>query len=131
MYERIKILRKSLKLSQSSFGEKIGVSRDVIKNLELNLVDVKEHFIKLICNEFNVNEDWLRTGEGEMFKEVPEEDEVAAYVAELLEDDGENPLFTLIKEIMHTYDQLDNKSKDVMKDYFSRLLNNLNAKKEG
>ncbi|MDA3730394.1 helix-turn-helix transcriptional regulator [Niameybacter massiliensis] len=66
--ERIKQLRKELNLSQKAFGERVGVSRDVIKNIELQLVDAKEHFIKLICLEFGVNEDWLRTGEGEMFK---------------------------------------------------------------
>ena len=65
--DRIKICRKQLNLSQKSFGEKLGVSRDVIKNIELNLVDTKEHFIKLICLEFGVNEEWLRTGTGEMF----------------------------------------------------------------
>lgn len=66
--ERIKLCRKQLKLSQNAFGERLGVSRDVIKNLELGIVDVKEHFIKLMCLELNVDEEWLRTGEGEMFK---------------------------------------------------------------
>lgn len=64
---RIRCLRKDyLKLSQEKFGEKLGVSRDVIKNMELDLVEVKEHFTKLICREFNVSYLWLKTGEGEM-----------------------------------------------------------------
>jgi hypothetical protein len=66
-----------------------------------------------------------------MFKDIPEEDEVAAYVSELLEDNGENPLYSLIKEIMHTYSQLDNKSQEVVSSFASKLLNNLNTKKEG
>ena len=94
--------------------------------IELNDEDIK----KLIAKEFNVNEEWLRNGIGEMFRIVPEEDAVASYVSDLL-DDPDNPLNSIIIEIMHTYNQLDNKSKDVLKKYASMLLSNLSTKKEG
>ena len=68
MFERIRKLRKEyLHLSQEEFGKRLGVSRSVIANIELNMLarpDQKEPLIKLICKEFNVNEDWLRTGAG-------------------------------------------------------------------
>lgn len=68
MFDRVRYLRKQkLHLTQEEFGEKLGVTRSVIKNMELNLLarpDQKEPLIKLICKEFNVNEDWLRTGAG-------------------------------------------------------------------
>lgn len=71
IYERIKLLRKNyLKMSQETFGEKLGVSRSVIKNIELNVLarpEQKLSLIKLICKEFNVNEDWLLNGNGDMF----------------------------------------------------------------
>ena len=71
MYERIRELRKNhLKLSQAMFGKKLGVSRDVIKNIELNILarpEQKEPIYKLICEKFNVNENWLKYGEGEIF----------------------------------------------------------------
>lgn len=71
MYERIRELRKNhLKLSQAMFGKKLGVSRDVIKNIELNILarpEQKEPIYKLICEKFNVNENWLKYGKGEMF----------------------------------------------------------------
>lgn len=70
MHERIKLLRKEhLKLSQEAFGELLGVSRSVIKNIELNTLarpDQKLSLIRLMCKEFNVNEDWILNGNGPM-----------------------------------------------------------------
>ena len=67
LFNRIKAVRKALKLSQREFGEKLGVSRDVIGNIEYNRVPPKELFLKHMCELYNVNEHWLRTGTGEMF----------------------------------------------------------------
>lgn len=66
-YERVKQLRKHLKMSQTAFAESLGLTRSVIKNIELGTVEIKEHVIKLITTTFNVNEEWLRNGHGEMF----------------------------------------------------------------
>lgn len=70
--KRIKELRKGLKLSQPAFGEKLGVSKDVIANIELERAPVKELMLKMICRTFNVNPLWLEKGEGEMFLDVPD-----------------------------------------------------------
>lgn len=70
--ERIKILRKELKLSQAAFGDKIGVKRDVIANIELERAPVKDLVIRMICRTFNVNPLWLETGEGEIFLDLPD-----------------------------------------------------------
>ncbi|KIL38674.1 transcriptional regulator [Gordoniibacillus kamchatkensis] len=67
MHDRIKAIREHLGLSQREFGEKLGVSRDVISNLEYNRVQPKELLLKHICELFSVNEKWLQTGEGDMF----------------------------------------------------------------
>ena len=64
MKERIRFIREKNKMSRAAFGERLGVSGDVINNLERGRVEIKDHFIKLICLQFNVNEEWLRTGEG-------------------------------------------------------------------
>lgn len=69
LYNRIKAIREELKLSQREFGEKLGVSRDVISNIEYNRVPLKELFIRHICELYNVNLHWLETGEGEMFND--------------------------------------------------------------
>lgn len=73
MNNRIKIVRKALKLSQREFGEKLGVSRDVISNLEYDRVQPKELLLRHICQLYRVNECWLLTGEGKMFDGNPEE----------------------------------------------------------
>lgn len=64
MNERIRMVREAAGLSQTAFGARLGVSRDVVNNLERGRVDIKDHFVKLICAEFQVDENWLRTGEG-------------------------------------------------------------------
>ena len=79
MNDRLKELRKSLKLSQAAFGAKVGVSRDVINNFENGRVELKDNFIQLICLKFSINEAWLRTGEGDMYRKTTSErlDEIA------------------------------------------------------
>lgn len=73
MVNRIKMVRETLKLSQREFGEKLGVSRDVISNIEYNRVQPKKLFLRHICQLYNINEHWLDTGEGNMFNENPNE----------------------------------------------------------
>ncbi|KNY24812.1 helix-turn-helix domain-containing protein [Pseudobacteroides cellulosolvens] len=101
IYERIRFLRKDhFKLSQEKFGDRLGVSRDVIKNMELNLVEVKEHFIKLICREFNVSYAWLKTGEGEMFD--TSFDDTTAMFDRIMASDNETA-----KKIFKAFSKLD------------------------
>ena len=64
---RVKAIREALKLSQREFGEKLGVSRDVISNIEYNRVPPKKLLLRHICELYNVNQQWLETGKGEMF----------------------------------------------------------------
>lgn len=90
MNNRIKQLRKAQKLNQTEFGEKLGVSKDVIYNLEAGRVTPTEMQIKLICKLFPVNEIWLRTGEGDMFQALTEDEQIAAYVGEVLKDSPES-----------------------------------------
>lgn len=67
MNERIKILRKTLGYSGEKFGSAIGVGRTAISLIESGKNNLTEQNIKSICREFNVNEDWLRNGNGDMF----------------------------------------------------------------
>ena len=68
--DRVKELHQTLKMTQTEFGEKLGVSKGVIVNLELSRVEVKDLMINLICRTFKVNTLWLEKGEGEMFTDV-------------------------------------------------------------
>ena len=72
MKDRIKTLRKALHLNQSDFGAKVGVKGNTIGNYEIGLRNPSDAVIFSICREFDVNEQWLRTGEGEMFNQSVE-----------------------------------------------------------
>lgn len=74
MNERIRKLRKHLDLTQREFGERLGIKGTTIANYELGRNEPIDAVISLICREFNVNEEWLRTGTGEMFVEMDKED---------------------------------------------------------
>ena len=84
MNERIKQLRATLGLSAEKFGGRIGVTRSAISKMELGVCNVSEQSILSICREFNVREEWLRSGTGEMFNELSQEEEVAYIVGQAL-----------------------------------------------
>lgn len=69
--ERIKDLRKELRLTQKEFAERIGMKPNTIATYELGRAIPSAPAINNICKEFNVNEAWLRTGEGAMFAKHP------------------------------------------------------------
>lgn len=72
MHERIKKIRTDNNMTQSEFAERLGVTRSVISNIELNRLakpEQKTSLIKLISKEFNINEEWVHSGVGEMFVE--------------------------------------------------------------
>lgn len=66
---RFSELRKHLKLSQEKFGAKMGLSKSGISSIESGARNVSENHIKLLAASFNINENWLRYGTGEMFLE--------------------------------------------------------------
>ncbi len=80
MNERIKELRKALGLTLDKFGERIGVQKTAISKIERGANGVTKQMFKCICREFNVNENWLRTGEGEMFVQKTLDDEIASFI---------------------------------------------------
>lgn len=72
MHERIKEIRKYLNLTQQGFADKLGVARNNIAGYETGKRSPSDAVISLICTKFGVNEDWLRTGAGEMFLPDPD-----------------------------------------------------------
>ena len=88
--ERIKELRKALKLSQTEFGVNIGVGLGVVRNLESSITLPSPAQIDLIVRVFNVNRAWLETGEGEMFVEMSRAEKIGRFVADVLEDEPDS-----------------------------------------
>ncbi len=89
MNERIKQLRKELGLTLDKFGEKIGVGKTAISKIENGDRSVTDQMFKSICREFNVREEWLRNGEGEMFVQMNRDERVADIVKKALASDDE------------------------------------------
>ncbi|WP_133964633.1 helix-turn-helix domain-containing protein [Eubacterium limosum] len=109
--KRIYELRTALDLSQESFGTKIGVTRSAVSNYESGGRNITDRTILIICREFNVNEEWLKEGKGDMFVDVLPEDELAAYCAQICAG-TDDFISSAILEYMH----LDEESKIVIKE---------------
>lgn len=84
MNERIRKLRKHLDMTQREFGERLGIKGNTIANYELGRNEPIDAVISLICREFNVNEEWLRNGTGEMFVELDKEDLLMEWAGRVL-----------------------------------------------
>ncbi|MDR0561727.1 MAG: helix-turn-helix transcriptional regulator [Spirochaetaceae bacterium] len=65
--DRIRVLRKTLNLRQDEFAKQLGLTQTTMSQIEVGRTALTEKNIKLICVTFNANEQWLRTGNGEMF----------------------------------------------------------------
>ena len=86
--ERIRYLRKEkLNITQEALGEPLGLTRANIANIEAGRISVTERVILGICEKFNINEEWLRTGNGEMFVPLSRDDEIAFAVGKLVQED--------------------------------------------
>lgn len=86
--ERIKVLRKDiLKLTQQDFSEALNMSRSNMGNIEIGRIAVTDRVISDICEKFNVNEEWLRNGTGNIFVELTKDQELAIFVAQVYKED--------------------------------------------
>lgn len=81
---RIKELRKSLALTQAEFGERIGLKASAIGLYESNSRNITDRNISFICSFFQVNERWLRVGEGKMFLKMNRNEALTAWASELI-----------------------------------------------
>lgn len=122
MNERIKKVRETLDLTQEEFGRRIGSARNTIANYENGNRNPSNSVILSICREFDISEDWLRTGEGEMFCKLETNDIVAKATRLLGEKD---PMFEAFVE---TYSTLSPSDRKVLMDFGINLVKSLNGK---
>lgn len=87
MNKRLKEVRKTLGLTQQEFADTIGSKRNTIAKYETETNVPSTAVISLICSKFNVNEEWLRTGKGEMFIELSKSEEIASFMGDVLTDE--------------------------------------------
>ena len=127
--ERVKEVRKSLNLTMEQFGNKLGVTKVAISNIEKEKRNLTEQMSRAICREFNVSEEWLKTGEGEMYQQLSEDEEIAGIVSDLLEEGKDNAFYGIILEIAKTYNELSPASQKVLTEEAEKLADNLAKKK--
>lgn len=108
--ERIRELRKSLNLSQTEFGARIGVKQGSVAGYESGKREPIDAVIYSICREFGVDEGWLRAGEGEPFLQLSEDEEFLRIMAEIQVSDDD-----FIKGLLRSYWNLDDKGKAVIR----------------
>ena len=111
MKERIKKIRKELDLTQQEFADRIGIKRNSVAKYETGENIPSSASISLICREFNVNEKWLRTGEGEMFIEIARDEQIASFVGGILKDEEE----TFKKRFISMLSALDESDWELLK----------------
>lgn len=107
--ERIRKLRKALDLTQQQFADRIRVKRNTVATYEMGRSEPSDSAISLICREFNVNEEWLRTGEGNIMFLEPKKNDLVAKAAVLLGQ--KDPVFEAFVE---TYSKLDPSNREVL-----------------
>ena len=90
MKDRIKAIRNAKSLSQVDFAKKISVSRSAVCKMESGENSPSEQTIKLICKEFDVNEDWLKNGTGEMFPPKTKDELISDMIGEIQRSGEDN-----------------------------------------
>lgn len=114
--DRIKQVRKHFGYSQTKLGELLGVSRDVVNNLEnsrLKRPEQKEPLYQLLCQKLDVDEHWLRTGEGIPFPETADN---------VLQFSAAHPNMSDVdKTLMEAYFSLSEDQKEVFLQYCLRV----------
>lgn len=119
MHERIKKLRKALNLTQQEFATKLNIGRGTLANYEVGRNEPIDAVISLICREFNVNEQWLRTGEGEMFNQPQSRKEEIQHMVERMME-GRKAEFKY--RLISVLNRLDEDQWEVLEDYLSQIL---------
>lgn len=125
MNERIKEVRKARGLSQDEFGRRLGVTRGAVTNIELNKVEPKPLFVDLICREFDVNEEWLRTEAGPMFVEKSRDEELAELFGKVLARD---PDFQ--RRLLSAMPRLTEEQWAMLEEVAQRLASDIEAQKD-
>lgn len=104
--QRIKEIRKHEKITQQALADQLGLKQNTIATYEMGKITPSDRTIADICREFNVSENWLRTGEGEMFLDLGEDEELVQVLAAIQVSDDD-----MVKDLLISYWHLDEKEK--------------------
>lgn len=113
---RIRLLRKDLNLTQAEFAKKIGLKQASIGLLENGSRNITERNVLSICEAFSVNEEWLRTGNGQMYRSLITDNNLAIEVAKLLSSDDEWTKNTVLQFL-----KLPSEQREIIKNFLISL----------
>lgn len=121
MEKRIKIIREIYGLTQNTFAKKIGVAQNTIANYEAGKRKPSKPIIRIICNEFNVNEKWLLEGQGEPIQSVPIDNQLEYFLGRILSSNDSFKKNVLLSICTLTEDEWV---------FLEKLVNNLKEKQD-
>lgn len=88
--KRLKEIRKDLNLTQTEFGDAIGVKKSMVAQAETGRAKMSERVLKYACNYYGVNYEWLTTGTGEKYKPKTQNQELAEFLTDIMETQTDN-----------------------------------------
>lgn len=117
--DRIKALRERLEKSQDEFGKDIGLTRNYISLIENGQRNLSDQSIKVLCSLYNVNEEWLRTGNGEMFVPKTKDEQISKMLADVLKCEDSD----FKKRLIVALSKMDNAGWDSLEKFIDSIAN--------
>lgn len=104
MKDRIRMVRKNAGLTMEQFGQKIGMKKSSVSQIESGKNNPSDSSIKMISREFNVNENWLRTGDGAPYIELTRKEKIAEFFGDVLNDGDDDSFKVQVVELLANLD---------------------------
>lgn len=122
MEDRIRRIRTYLGLTQQEFADKLGISHESVGAYEIGRNEPTDDVISLICRTFDINEEWLRTGKGDMFVELTKDEKLASFFdsVQCSEDDKKRLLSKLATLNESEWEQLKKKLEKTINMLYSK-----------
>jgi len=118
MNERVRQLRKEiLKLTQQEFAKSINISRSNLGGIETGAVSVTNRVLSDICNEYGVNDNWIRNGEGEVFVDLSEDEYIASLMGDIIATDDK-----FMKNMIKVFSELTDEQRDFLMDLMNKMV---------
>lgn len=118
MKDRLKHLRKSLNLTQQQIADKIGIKRNSYANYEVGRNKPIDAIIHSLCREFNVSEDWLRYGKGDMFRQKTRSEAISSFAESLMQEEDES----FKKRLVESLSELNEKEWELLEKVANKLV---------
>lgn len=115
--ERIKCIRKKINLTQTEFGDRIGIAQNTIAAYEAGRREPQEVTLKAICDKFGISYEWLKYGKGEMIAKV--DDDILKLINQILSTEDETT-----RQVFRAFANFDERDWQTIK----KMIDNLQKK---